>query len=69
MPKARPRIRKDRIKMVVECRACGWRWTPNPKLWRNRKNPTKGRTLKCPACGIPNRISAEDVKKTWKYNY
>lgn len=61
--------RKGLKTMVIECRSCGWKWKPDPKLWRNRKNSTSGRTLKCPSCGIPNKISQEDVKEIWKRNY
>jgi len=69
MPRIRPRLKEHGIKMVVHCRACGWKWEPKPKMWRNKRNPISGRTLKCPSCGIPNRLKREDVKRIWKYNY
>jgi Zn finger protein HypA/HybF involved in hydrogenase expression len=56
-------------KMQVECRACGWKWYPIPRRWRNRSNMTSDRALKCPQCGANNWVKLEDVKRIWQMNY
>jgi ribosomal protein L37E len=60
--------RRGLTKMQLVCRACGWKWYPDPKKWRNHSNMLSERVLKCPSCGVPNRIRKEDVKKIWKHN-
>ena len=59
---------KDVSRIQIVCRACGWKWTPDPHRWRNHDNKDTARTMRCSSCGMPNRLSREDVKKILKYN-
>jgi DNA-directed RNA polymerase subunit RPC12/RpoP len=60
---------KGLTRTQIVCRACGWKWYPDPHKWRNNLNTdVSERTLKCPRCGIPNHVGIKDVKKILKYN-
>lgn len=59
---------KDMTRILIVCRACGWKWHPDPHKWRNSLNRLSERTLKCPRCGIPNHVGIKDVKKILNRN-
>lgn len=55
-------------KVAVECSNCGYRWYPNPRMWRNKLNPRNEKVLRCLSCGMPNHIDKQTVKRIVQNN-